>query len=350
MSVIVAAGVKAAESGVLPDAVLVAGIRRMLEARLRSLDTVGPPVEPPVNVPRARDAPGRAVAVEVDAANEQHYEVPPDFFELVLGPALKYSSAWWSPAETDLDRAEAAMLERTLERARVEDGMDVLDLGCGWGSFTLTAAGRRPNSRFTAVSNSSAQIAYIRRRAHGLGLSNVVARLADINDYAPDGAFDRIVTVEMLEHVRDHATLLRDLATWVRPGGSLFVHVFCHERHEYPFETTGAGNWMGRHFFTGGMMPSRRTIPQAAERSRGWSLAEEWRIDGTHYARTAEAWLENLDANFAQAVQALGNGSSDPEKAARRWRMFFLAVRETFGFRGGREWGVGHYRFERSPA
>lgn len=331
----VARAVGLAEAGRLPDPVVAAGIRRLLRARLRALGGTQP-------------APGRngaPIAVATEAANRQHYEVPPEFFERVLGPHLKYSCCVWEPdaAGESLASAERRALDLTMDRARIRPGQRVLDLGCGWGSFSLHAAAAFPTSRFLAVSNSRAQIDFVRRRARTAGLGNVEARLADVNDLAPDGRFARIVSVEMMEHVRNHEELLRRAAGWLAPDGRLFVHVFCHRTHAYSFEAEGPGDWMAKRFFTGGTMPSARTIPAAA-RPR-LDVEASWTVSGLDYARTADAWLANLDAGRDELRGVLADaGEEDPGLALSRWRLFFLAVRETFGFRDGTEWMVAHYR------
>lgn len=328
------AAVGLAEAGRLPDAVISTGIRALLRSRLRSL------TETP---PAGLAAPDEALAVSTDAANRQHYEVPPEFFRLVLGRHLKYSCCLWAPQAPSLDEAEREMLALTVERAALAPGQRVLDLGCGWGSLTLFAAAAHPDSRFLAVSNAPAQIEFVRRVASERGLGNVEARVADVNAFAPTERFDRIVSVEMMEHVRNHGELMRRLAGWIEPDGRLFVHVFCHRTHAYRFEAEGPGDWMAREFFTGGVMPSFATIPAAA--GGAFDLEQEWTVPGSHYAHTADAWLRNLDARRDEALGVLTDaGEPDPERAVRRWRLFFLAVRETFGCRGGAEWLVGHYR------
>jgi len=328
------AAVGLAEAGRLPDAVIGVGIRRLLRARLRSL--AGAP-------PNGLAAAGGTIAVATEAANRQHYEVPPEFFRLVLGRHLKYSCGQWAPETSSLEEAERAMLELTMERAALAPDQRVLDLGCGWGSLSLLAAAAHPESRFLAVSNARAQIEFVRWTARQRGLTNLEARVADVNAFEPEERFDRIVSVEMMEHVRDHGELMRRLAGWLKQDGRLFVHVFCHRTHAYPFETAGAGDWMARQFFTGGVMPSRATIPAAADAY--FETEQEWSVSGTHYARTADAWLANLDARRDEAASVLAEaGETDPERAVRRWRLFFLAVRETFAFGGGSEWSVGHYR------
>jgi cyclopropane-fatty-acyl-phospholipid synthase len=325
-----------AEAGRLPDPVVAAGIRGLLRARLRSLnDDAGEAVAVPT--------PSDRIAVSTDAANRQHYEVPAAFFQLVLGRHLKYSCCDWTGGAATLDAAEERMLARTMERAALEPGQRVLDLGCGWGSFTLHAAAAYPDSRFLAVSNSRSQIEFIRDAARERQLSNVEARVADVNQFHPEARFDRIVSVEMMEHVRNHGELMRRLSGWLAGDGRLFVHVFGHRKHAYTFEADGPADWMAREFFTGGTMPSMDTIPAAA--AGFFETEAAWRVEGTEYARTADAWLQNLDARRTDALRVLGEaGASDPHITVQRWRLFFLAVRETFAYRDGVEWLVGHYR------
>jgi cyclopropane-fatty-acyl-phospholipid synthase len=276
-------------------------------------------------------------------ANRQHYEVPAVFFEVVLGRNLKYSSALWDPGTASLDDAEARMLALTCERAGLADGQRILDLGCGWGSLALFAAERHPGARITAVSNSASQGAFVRARAAARGLGNVEVVTADVNRFAPPGRFDRVVSVEMFEHVRNWPELLRRVRGWLEPGGRLFVHVFAHRRFAYPFEVDGDGDWMARHFFTGGIMPSHELLARV-----GGPLEVEarWLVPGTHYQRTAEAWLRRLDSGFPRAVAALARAlpRREAELQARRWRIFFLACAELFGFAGGEEWVVSHHR------
>ncbi|HSP19168.1 MAG TPA: cyclopropane-fatty-acyl-phospholipid synthase family protein, partial [Myxococcaceae bacterium] len=285
------------------------------------------------------------LAPSPQAANRQHYEVPAGFFELVLGRHLKYSAGLWKPGVETLDDAEAAMLDLTCRRADLGDGQTVLELGCGWGSLSLWMAARYPASRIVAVSNSQGQGAYIRARAAERGLANLEVRTADMNQFTPgDGAqFDRIVSVEMFEHMRNWPELLRRVGGWLAPGGRLFVHVFAHRRFAYPFEVDGDGDWMARHFFTGGIMPAHDLIgriPGPLE------VEESWLVPGTHYARTAEAWLERLEAHRGAALALLRRDlpAGQAKLQLARWRLFFLACAELFGFRGGTEWVVSHHR------
>ncbi len=329
---ITSVAIELAERGLVPLGGLRLGVRGLLAGRLRQ-----------VARQEARDRVDTVtrgpIAVATDKANEQHYEVPPEFFELVLGPRLKYSSAYWPDGTADLAEAELRMLEATCERADLADGQRVLELGCGWGSLTLHMASMYPASRITAVSNSAAQRRYIEARAP----DNVRVVTADVNDFQPEGRFDRVVSVEMFEHVRNHAELLRRIRGWLEPAGRLFVHVFCHREHAYPFEPDGAANWMGRHFFTGGIMPSLDLLPTY---DRDMALEEQWEVDGRHYSRTARAWRENLEARRAEVVRVFeGAYGSEAHRWYHRWRLFFLACEELFGYRQGTEWLVAHYRF-----
>ena len=330
-----------AESGRLPDAAIRAGIRLLLRRRLR---------EEAAHDDRRRLARRRAVLDELrrgpiaarpDLANAQHYEVPAAFFRAVLGPRMKYSACHWPAGVGDLAAAETSMLELTAARAGIEDGMRILDLGCGWGAFALWAARRYPSSRVVAVSNSAAQGRFIEARARELGLDNVAARTADVNDWNPAGRFDRVVSVEMFEHMRNYQLLLDRIAGWLVPDGALFVHVFCHRAFMYRFESTGSDDWMGRLFFSEGLMPAQDTLAEFQGRLR---LAGQWMLDGRHYRDTIRAWLANLDADRAAAAGALaGPGGGAAGAQLQRWRIFFMACEELFGFAGGTEWQVGHY-------
>ena len=282
----------------------------------------------------------RAIAEHVERANEQHYEVPTDLFRLVLGPRLKYSCCYWPSGVESLADAEEAMLELTCERAQVEDGMEILDLGCGWGSLTFWLAERYPRARILAVSNSRLQREAIRAEARRRGASGVEVVTADVNEFDPRRSFDRILSIEMLEHVRNYPELLRRISSWLGRDGRFFAHVFSHRAFAYRYES----GWIARHFFTGGTMPSHALLPSLAE---GLRLEQDWMLDGLHYAQTAEAWLRQLDdgRDDALAVLAERYGAAAATRRLQMWRVFFLAVAETWGYDGGAEWGVSHYRF-----
>ncbi len=345
---LVAAAIDLAERGWLPDPLIRAGIRRFVRDRLQEQRQSGGSAaatgrSAAALAERLKSMP---IAVAVATANQQHYEVPPEFYERVLGRRLKYSCGYWSDGTPTLDDAEEAMLALTAERAGVEDGMEVLDLGCGWGSFSLWLAERQPRTRVVAVSNSVAQGRFIAARAARSGLTNVDVVTADINRLEFPERFDRVVSVEMFEHARNYQLLLRRIRSWLRPRGQLFVHIFCHRNHAYLYDADGASNWMARHFFTGGTMPSANLLAHFQD---DLALDTSWWLDGTHYARTAEAWLANLDRASRElaALFSRAGRRDEPARSIRRWRLFFLGCAEMFAFSAGREWGVRHHRFVR---
>lgn len=326
----------------MPDVAIRIAIRRLLSQRLKSLSS-----DPGVGaafVDHLRNAP---LAVGTDAANEQHYELPAEFFEFVLGPRLKYSSCYYSEPHLSLRQAEEAMLRQTCRRAGIEDGMTVLDLGCGWGSLSLWIAEHFPNCRIAALSNSTRQRSFIESRAASLGLSNLSVMTCDMRDFDIQESFDRIVSVEMFEHMRNYELLLRRVSNWLAPHGRVFVHVFCHRHTPYLFETEGVANWMGRHFFTGGMMPSEQLFSYFED---DLTIERQWRIEGLHYWRTCEAWLNNLDQHRAAILARFRRdlSQSEAKRNLQRWRMFFMACAELFRYREGNEWFVAHYLFRRT--
>jgi cyclopropane-fatty-acyl-phospholipid synthase len=330
-------GVALAERGMVPTLLLRRAVRRLCGQRLREAATNRADERFLARLARS------PIAEVPHLANAQHYELPSDFFALVLGRNLKYSSAFWPDGARGLDDAEDAMLALTTERAGIANGQEILELGCGWGSLSLYMARRYPGSRITAVSNSTTQRAFLEARRP----RNLEVRTADMNDFDPGRRFDRVVSVEMFEHMRDWRGLLHRVASWLGEDGRLFLHVFCHASHAYAFEAEGDDNWMGRHFFTGGIMPSRGLVAEAAP--PGLRVEADWWIDGTHYQRTAAAWRENLEGRRDEALRVLrAHYGAEASVWYQRWRLFFLACEETFGFAGGREWGVGHYRLRRA--
>jgi cyclopropane-fatty-acyl-phospholipid synthase len=336
------------ERDLLPDWLIRAGIRRLLGQRLRDEDKGDIEAQQRHLMQLVEELRRSPVAIATREANEQHYELPCEFFELVLGRHLKYSSCHYGPGVRSLDEAETEMLALTCERAQLRDGDEILELGCGWGSLTLWMAARFPNSRITAVSNSRTQKQFIDARAVERGLTNVevITQDANVLEFPPERRFDRVVSVEMFEHMRNYETLLGRIAGWMRPGATLFVHIFTHARFAYPFEVRDESDWMARYFFTGGIMPSDQLLLYF---QRDLALRDHWRVSGTHYQQTSEAWLANMDRHRARVMPVLA--ATYGEQQARRWwvywRVFFMSCAELFGYRGGEEWLVSHYLFER---
>ena len=338
-----------AERGLLADGVVRFGIRRLLAGRLAELEAGGEAARRQRLEAFVATMASSPVALPAGAANRQHYELPAELFRLVLGPRLKYSACWWPEGVATLAEAEEATLALTVERAGIEDGMTVLDLGCGWGSLSLWVAEKHPTCQVLAVSNSRLQREHILARAAERGLlGNLSVITADVADLALGLRFDRVVSVEMFEHLRNWRAMLDRVADWLEPGGAMLLHVFCHRRAAYPYEVRDASDWMTEHFFTGGMMPSA-DLPHRLGARLG--VAEEWRLDGRDYSRTLDAWLGNLDhhRDAVRAVLAEAHGD-DAERWLERWRLFFMACSELFAWDDGREWLVGHYRLTAAAA
>lgn len=332
-----------AEHRLLADSLIRYGIRRKLEARAKRCAAEQTP-----DAEIIQELQDRALAESTDRANEQHYEVPTAYFKYALGKRLKYSSAYWPTGCNSLDEAEEYMLERSCQHAQLWDGQEILELGCGWGSLTLYMAEHYPNSKITAISNSHSQREYIMAEAKLRGFNNVNVQTVDINDFNPSKQFDRVVSVEMFEHVRNHQALFGRLANWLKDDARVFIHVFAHKSQAYLFEPEGDGkerDWMAEYFFTGGIMPSVTLLPHAAEGHL--ELLKQWEINGTHYSKTLEAWLNKQDAN-EKAIRNIFKECYGPKGTSlwiQRWRMFYMACSELFAFDKGNEWVVMHYCF-----
>lgn len=323
----------------VPDWVVRRAIQRRCAARLRRQSARA---DRDAFCQELRESP---IALHTARANEQHYELPPAFFELALGPRRKYSCGLWDDGVTGLAEAEERMLTLTCERAAVRNGQRILDLGCGWGSFALFAAERFPDSPITAVSNSRDQGQFIRREAARLELPNVTVITADVNGFQPQERFDRVVSIEMFEHLKNYEAMLARIASWLNPDGRLFVHMFVHRELAYHYESEGPDDWMARHFFTGGTMPAVDLLHDFDDQMR---VVAQWQVPGQHYRDTCEAWLRNMDANRA-AIRTIFAATYGADQVTRwwvRWRVFFMACAELFAYGGGEEWFVGHYLLE----
>lgn len=334
------------ELGYVPDPIVRQGIRRLCRRRLAEIDPGE--IESAAAATQAfiEHMAAAPIALLPEQANAQHYEVPSEFFGQVLGPRRKYSCCYWPDDVDTLADAETAALAETCARAGLADGQDILELGCGWGSLSLWMAEQYPGAHITAVSNSHSQRQHIEAVATARGFGNLRVITADMNDYTPTGRYDRVVSVEMFEHMRNWRTLLRRVHDALHPGGRFFMHIFCHRDTPYLFEDRGGDDWMSRHFFSGGMMPSA-DLPLHFQHDL--KLCGHWCWSGRHYEKTANAWLAEMDAHRATILPIFEAtyGKADAELWWQRWRLFFLACAETFAFDGGDTWFVGHYLFER---
>lgn len=338
---------EAVELGHLPDIVVRSGIRQLLASRVAAFDKATP--EAVQNELRAFIGMCRSgkIAELPERANEQHYEVSAEFFVKALGPHLKYSCCHWGEGANSLEQAEEQALRITCERAGVAEGQRILELGCGWGSLSLWMAEHFRTSQILAVSNSHGQRRFIEQQAIARGLTNLTVQTVDINDFEPQAAqFDRVVSVEMFEHIRNHEELMRRITQWLKPDGRLFVHHFCHREQPYLFLDEGPHDWMTRFFFAGGMMPSDHLL---LHYQRDLQLVDQWRWSGRHYEHTCNAWLEQTDSHRDELLPVLESiyGIGHGRRWLQRWRVFFMACAELFGYRNGKEWWVSHYLFEK---
>jgi cyclopropane-fatty-acyl-phospholipid synthase len=338
---LVSTTLQAFEGAPLPDPVRKAAIQLLVSGARRQAAAAGPDADAAF----ARQMSERPIAEHTDEANAQHYEVPAAFFQACLGPRLKYSSCLYAPGET-LAQAEDRALAETVAHADLRDGQRILELGCGWGSLSLWMARTLPNSQIRSVSNSASQGAFIRARAAAEGLTNLTVITADMNDFTPSaaGQFDRVVSVEMFEHMANWRALLTRVRGWLKPDGRLFIHIFTHRTGPYRFDVEDEADWIAQHFFAGGVMPSHKLMRQFPDL---FAVEEDWRWSGTHYEKTALDWLANYDRNTAVIRPVLRSVYGDQALLwHRRWRLFFLATAGLFGHRGGGEWGVSHYRLK----
>jgi cyclopropane-fatty-acyl-phospholipid synthase len=337
--------IELAENGVLPDVLIRMGIRRLNRKRLKDenrRDVESHRFAIQRFIEDMKEAP---IAISTDKANIQHYELPSSFFSKVLGKHMKYSGDFWKTGVDSLDQAETDMLALISERAQLEDDMEILELGCGWGSLTLWMAAHYPRSQIVAVSNSNSQRKFIQNLCVERKFDNVKVITRDMNDFSTDRHFDRVVSVEMFEHMRNWERLLKRISSWLTPEGKLFIHIFTHKQFAYTFEPEGDDNWMGRFFFTGGMMPSDNLLLYF---QKDLILEDHWRLNGKHYQKTAKTWLKNLETHQKEIIPILEEvyGSDNASPWFQRWRIFFMACEELWGYENGEEWLVSHYRLK----
>ena len=337
---------KLLEKDLVPDLLIRNGIRRLLRQRLKEEDKGSPEAQKKHLLSLIEELRNSPIAIETKAANEQHYEVPTEFYQYCLGKNLKYSSCFYKEGVTDLTTAERDMLELTCERAELRDGMEVLELGCGWGSLSLFMASKFPNSRITAVSNSRTQKIHIDNEAKKRGINNLTIITCDMNSFSIDKKFDRVVSVEMFEHMRNYYELMKRISGWLKDDGKLFVHIFTHKKYAYKFEVKDETDWMSKYFFTGGIMPSDDLLFYFNDH-----LVKEkhWIVNGMHYSKTSEDWLRNMDAHKKEIMPLFEKtyGKDHAKKWWVYWRIFYMACAELWGWDKGDEWLVSHYLFKK---
>lgn len=334
------------EGDKIPDVFIRSRIRQLLRQRLRDCRKPTAETQQAHLLEIIAQLKASPIAIETRAANEQHYEVPTAFFQYVMGRHMKYSCCYWDADTKDLSTAEQRALQITVERAELRDGMEILELGCGWGSLTMFMAAAFPNARITAVSNSGTQRAYITQTCAERGLHNVEVITADMNTFHTDRSFDRVVSVEMFEHMRNYRELMHRISQWLKQDGKLFVHIFTHVEYTYFFDVVDDSDWMSKYFFSGGIMPSDDLLLYFNEHM---VLDKHWHWDGTHYGKTAEAWLQHQDMHRKEIMPIMEQtyGREQSVKWWVYWRIFFMACAELWNYRNGREWIVSHYLFEK---
>lgn len=340
---------KLLKSNLVPDSLIRRKIRDLLNQRLNDEDMGNSEIQQEKLKDLIQELKNSPIAIHTDKANEQHYELPTEFFKTVLGPHLKYSSGYWYNGSDNIEKSEKDMMELYTQRAEFSDGMDILELGCGWGSLTLFLGSKYPNSNITAVSNSATQKAFIDSEAQKRGINNIEIITKDINDFSIDKKFDRAISIEMFEHMRNYKQLLKLVSDVLKDDGKLFVHIFSHKDIAYKFEVKDETDWMSKYFFTGGIMPSDDLFFYFND---DMLVENHWLVNGKHYQRTSEAWLKRMDEN-KKTLMPIFEKTYGKENASlwfAYWRIFFMSCAELFGFRNGNEWGVSHYLFKKRQA
>ena len=338
--------IKLAEKKLIPDFIIRQGIRNLLKKRIQSLVSNNSEKNIQNKIQFIEEMNLSSIAVLPELANEQHYEIPEEFYKYSLGKHKKYSSCYWNEKTKNLDEAELLSLKLTSQHAQLINGLNILELGCGWGSLTLWMAKQYPKSKITAVSNSSSQRLHILEQAKKRKLKNISVITEDMNTFNPKVKYDRVVSVEMIEHMRNHKKLFQKIASWLKPDGLFFMHIFVHKSQPYLFEVQESDDWMSQYFFSGGMMPSE-DLPLFFQNDL--KIIDQWSWSGVHYEKTANAWLKNIDLNKNKVMPVLKDiyGKNDSKKWFQRWRIFFMSCAELWGYENGKEWKVVHYLFKK---
>ena len=338
--------IKLAEKKLIPDFIIRQGIRNLLKKRIQSLVSNNSEKNIQNKIQFIEEMNLSSIAVLPELANEQHYEIPEEFYKYSLGKHKKYSSCYWNEKTKNLDEAELLSLKLTSQHAHLINGLNILELGCGWGSLTLWMAKQYPKSKITAVSNSSSQRLHILEQAKKRKLKNISVITEDMNTFNPKVKYDRVVSVEMIEHMRNHKKLFQKIASWLKPDGLFFMHIFVNKSQPYLFEVQESDDWMSQYFFSGGMMPSE-DLPLFFQNDL--KIIDQWSWSGVHYEKTANAWLKNIDLNKNKVMPVLEDiyGEKDSKKWFQRWRIFFMSCAELWGYENGKEWKVVHYLFKK---
>lgn len=334
------------EKDLLPNFIIRSGIRKLLAQRLKDENKGNPETQQAHFIKLVEELKNSPIAINTADANAQHYELPADFFQLVLGKHLKYSSGYWKAGVNSMEQSEMDMLEITCERAELKDGQNILELGCGWGSLSLFMANKFPNSKITSVSNSHSQKIFIDNQAQQRNIKNLIILTSDMNVFQIEEKFDRVVSVEMFEHMRNYELLMSKVANFLNKNGKLFVHIFTHKDYAYKFEVLDESDWMSKYFFTGGIMPSDHLLLYFQKQLK---IEQHWRVSGEHYEKTSNAWLKNMDSHKQKIMEIMEQvyGKKDALKWWSYWRIFFMSCAELWGYKGGKEWMVSHYLFQK---
>lgn len=334
------------EKNRIPDFLIRIGIRKLLKQRLKKENKGSSEANQRHLMDLIKELKKSPIAINTVEANEQHYEIPTEFYQYCLGKQLKYSSGYWKEGVTDIDVSETDMLEITCQRADLSDGQTVLELGCGWGSLSLFMAAKYPKSTFTVVSNSRTQKIFIDGQATARGINNLTVITTNINDFKPEQIYNRVVSVEMFEHMRNYEKLMQLVSNALKPDGKLFVHIFTHKEYAYKFEVIDETDWMSKYFFTGGIMPSDDLLLYF---NKNLSIEKHWHVSGMHYSKTSEAWLQNMDRNKSKIIPLFQKtyGNKEALKWWVYWRIFYMACAELWAYKNGEEWLVSHYLFQK---